>query len=181
MSHAFENMPQDPLLDYPLSVTVAGLIQAEHYRCWYNACKAMTRLPGLFFLASYTEGWLVVPKERTIQVIEHGWITRREKRIVDPSIVLLEKEGQPLTYFPALHFSWFQVQALPQDILLPLAHLLSPTNGELGKQDYQAAYDTAMAHATQLAEASGKQIHVCPMERIITVVTTEGTIVVIRR
>jgi hypothetical protein len=174
-----ENTRREPVLDYSLSVKVADLIQAEKYRCWYNACKAMIQLPGLFLFASYTEGWLVVPKEHEVQVIEHGWVTRTDKRVVDPSIVLLEEEDQELTYFPALHFSWFQLQALPENILLPLAHLLSPTQSELGAPDYRAAYDAALAYAEQLANATGKRVQVCPKETMMVIVTREGTIVII--
>ncbi len=166
-------------LDYELSVKVASLIKAKEYRCWYNACKAITLLPGMFFFASYTEGWLVVPKEHEIQVIEHGWITRTDRCVVDPSVVLLEEKGQYLAYFPALHFSWSQVQALPEGIPLPLAHLLSPTKDELGDPDYRAAYDAALAHAEQLAGTSGKRVQVCSKEHILAVVTRKGTIVII--
>lgn len=165
-------------LDYELSVHVAGLIDAQEYRCWYNACKAIMQLPGLFLFASYTEGWLVVPKEE-IQVIEHGWVSLPWGRIVDPSIVLLEEKGQEMFYFPALHFSWSQVQALPKGVLFPLAHLISPTDHELGDPDYRAAYDRALEYAESLAATSGKRVQICPKETIVTVVTEQGTIVII--
>jgi hypothetical protein len=100
-------------------------------------------------------------------------------RIVDPSIVLLEEKGQELSYFPALHFSWSQVQALPEEIPLPLAHLLSHTDHELGDPDYRAAYDRALAHAEALAEAAGKRVQICPKETIVAMVTKKGTIVII--
>jgi hypothetical protein len=135
----------------------------------------MTQLPGLFLLASYTEGWLVVPKDHKVQVIEHGWITCLDERIVDPSVVLLEKKVQELSYFPALHVSWPQVQALPEEVPFPLAHLLSPTGHELGDPNYRAAYDKAFA----LAEASGKRVQICPMETIVAVATKKGIIVII--
>jgi hypothetical protein len=82
-------------------------------------------------------------------------------------------------YFPALHFSWSQVQALPKEVPFPLDHLISPTGHELGDSDYRAAYDRALEYAETLATASGKRVQICPKETIVTVVTEKGTIVII--
>ncbi len=171
-----ENAQREPALDYSLSVKVARLIQAEKYCCWYNARDALQQLPGLLPFAAYTEGWLVVPKEREIQVIEHGWISRADGRVVDPSIVLLEKSDQGLTYFPGIHVLWSDVYEL-SGIPLPVAHLFSPED-ELGHPDYRAAYNAALAQASQLAEASGKRVKVCPCQKIIIAVTKGGTVII---
>lgn len=111
-------------------------------------------------------------------MIEHGWIISLDARIVGPSIVLLEEKDQELLYFPALHFSSFEVQAL-KGIPLPLAHLLSPTKHELGHPDYRAAYNAALAHAGTIAADSGKRVRVCPSQEITVAVTEEGMIILV--
>jgi hypothetical protein len=61
--------------DYDYSVLVAGSIEAEAFRCWRNAALALMCLPTLFAAGSYVEGWIVLPRQRSIAIIEHGWAT----------------------------------------------------------------------------------------------------------
>lgn len=75
--------------DYTLSVEVAVVIGAERYRCWRNAALAVLLLPELFHLGTYIEGWVVVPRQRVIEIIEHGWCKTPDQRIVDPTITLI--------------------------------------------------------------------------------------------
>jgi hypothetical protein len=171
-----EKREREPVLDYPLSVKVAELIKAEKYRCWYNARDALQRLPGLLLLANYTEGWLVMPKEEEVQVIEHGWISCANGLVVDPSIVLLEEPDQYLAYFPAIEVPWADAGEL-SGMPLPVAHLYAPGD-ELGHPDYHAAYHAALAHAQTLALASGKRVEVCPSEKTLIVMTQEGKIII---
>jgi hypothetical protein len=163
-------------LDYALSVKVANLIEAVEYRCWYNARDAMLQLPGLLLFGGYVEGWLVVPRAHEVQVIEHGWIAFREGRLLDPSIVLVEKEDQHLEYFPGLIFSWQALQEIPPDTTLPLARLMSHRRDGLGHPDYKAAYDAAMARATDLATVAGTSVQVCPRQTTAIIKTRGGLI-----
>src|SRR5579859_2888378 len=168
-------------LKYELSVKVANLIQAQKYRCWYNARDALVHLPGMFLCAWYVEGWLVVPKDEEVQVVEHGWIECEDGRIVDPSIVLLEAKEQDMDYFPGLRCGWSQMQEIPQDVCLPLAHLVSHRKDGLGHPEYKTAYDAAVAHAEQLAQVSGKPVQMYPGETFITVMSEKGAIVIIMK
>lgn len=174
-----ENVRKDQVLDYPLSQKVAELTRAEKYHCWHNALDAVRQLPGLFLLSTYTEGWLVVPKEQVVQVIEHGWITHSGGHVVDPSIVLLEEQGQDLAYFPALDLPWPDAYDLPRGVPLPVAHLLSPNGDELGHPAYRAAYNAALAYAETRAAEMGSHVQICPAEKIIVVLTKEGDIVIL--
>lgn len=166
------------LLDYELSVKVAGLIHAQKYHCWYNARDALVHLPGLFLFARYVEGWLVEPMEHEVQIIEHGWVEFADGRIVDPSIVLLAGRDQDLHYFSGLLLGWPDVQDIPQDAPLPLARLISHRKDGLGHPDYKAAYETASAHAEGLANASGKLVRVCLRETTLVVMGKEGTLII---
>lgn len=178
MSHDFSCLSEKNL-DYSQSKEIAQLINAQEYQCWYNACAAITSLPERLVSASYTEGWLVLPQERDIQLIEHSWISCLQERVIDPSIVLLEKSGQQLTYFPALHIQGELVEAIPPGTFLPLAHHLSPTGDTLGYPPYRAAYDAALAYAEQEAQRSGKRVSICPSETVICIKTKKGRITVI--
>ncbi len=171
-----EHTKTDPVLDYALSVNVAEVIQAEPYHCWYNARDALQQLPGRFLFSTYTEGWLVLSKQQVIQVIEHGWIRQAHGRVVDPSIILVEKSLSELVYFPGLLVPWSEMHAL-QGVPLPLAHLFSPGN-DLGHPDYRAAYDEALAYAERCASVSGRQVQLCPAQQITVACTKEGIIIV---
>jgi hypothetical protein len=165
-------------LDYALSVKVATRIEAVEYRCWYNARDAMLQLPGLLLFAWYVEGWLVLPKAHEVQVIEHGWVAFRDGRLLDPSIVLVEKEDQHLEYFPGIILPWQALQEIPPDTMLPLARLLSHRRDGLGHPDYQAAYDAAMARATDLAAVAGIRVQVCPRQTTRIIKVRDGLVVI---
>ena len=159
-------------LDYQLSLEVARLIRAQKHRCWYNARDALAQLPALFLLAWYVEGWVVVPTEQEIQVIEHGWVEYRGGRIVDPSIVLLIGEDQHIDSFPGIKLSRLLMQEVPLDLILPLARLVSQSNDGLGHPDYKAAYDATLARAEQFALTLRKPVQV--YQRVIRITITFG-------
>lgn len=164
-------------IDQTLSQRVAELIDAQPYRCWYNARKALLLLPGLLFLATYVEGWLVASQQETIQVVEHGWCTLTDGTIVDPSIVLLEENHQELSYFAGLRLSRPLVQELlPHGMQLPLARLLSHRSDGLGHSGYRTAYEAALAYAASLAVTTGKQVQLCPRETTMAILTEQGLI-----
>ncbi len=165
------------VLNYDLSVKVAELIHAQKYRCWYNAYDALLQLPGPFFFSRYVEGWLVIPKEHEVLVIEHGWIEHSNGQIVDPSIVLLEERGQRMDYFSGIQLDRSQIQDL-QGVLLPVARLLSPKKDGLGYPDYKAAYDAAMRRAEEFACINDRLVRVCPRETTIIMLGEDGVVVI---
>lgn len=165
------------VLQYDLSVKIAKLTNAQKYRCWYNAYSALLQLPGLFPFSTYVEGWAVLPKEQEVVVLEHGWIEQSHGRVVDPSLVLLEKKDQQVHYFAGLQLDCFQLPNL-EGIPLPIARLLEPEKNDLGPLEYKIAYDAAMQCAEELATKMGVPVQVYPGEMTLIMVSETGIVTI---
>ena len=136
--------------EYDLSVHVARRIRAEPYRCWRNAVVAIVLFPELFGHGCYVEGWIVLLGETSVEIVEHGWSASGEK-IVDPSLVLVKKRGQPTFYFPGLVLpSALLVQSLQGKTLPLVCHSTYGEDG-MGHRAYKNAYERAWQRAQDLA------------------------------
>jgi hypothetical protein len=138
--------------NYLFSLLVAEAISAEPLRCWRNAAFAVMFLPDLFSRGSYVEGWIVVPRKKIIEIIEHGWSIMPDLGIIDPSVVLIEKRGQPISYFPGYTLSRDLLSNLLPGSTLPLVcHSNYGSNG-MEHHGYHNAYQQAWQRARRLAE-----------------------------
>ncbi|HEU5379005.1 MAG TPA: hypothetical protein VFV38_26580 [Ktedonobacteraceae bacterium] len=131
-------------MDLQLSLETNREIQAVPEQCWYNARQALLDMPNTFFTSMYVEGWCVGVWSNAIRVSEHGWITRRDGSIVDPSIVL-GSVPKRLIYLPGLMLSWLDIQPY-RTTRLPLAR-------EVRKESpgYHEACKLAIGRAEELA------------------------------
>jgi hypothetical protein len=136
--------------DYPLSAALAVCTHAEPYRCWRNAVIALLFNAALFQKASYVEGWIVLPRKTTIEIIEHGWIVA-DHTLIDPSLVLIEPEAQLVFYAAGLEFSREELPQHLQGKTLPLVCHSSYGNDGMGHPGYQAAHAQAWAYAREQA------------------------------
>jgi hypothetical protein len=80
--------------DVAESRRVGRAIRAAMKQCWFNARKAVMRLPD-YAEAGYVEGWAVVGGGL---LLEHGWVAK-DGAIIDPTL----PEDQ-IVYFPGLEF-----------------------------------------------------------------------------
>jgi hypothetical protein len=138
--------------DYDISIAAAVQIGAQAYRCWRNAMLAFLLLPERFPFGQYIEGWIVVPRERErrIEITEHGWIVDGD-RIIDPSIVLIEDQSQPVSYFPGLRLSRSCLYQQLHGRTLPLVcHSQFGADG-MAHKEYKEAYEQAWQKAKVLA------------------------------
>lgn len=142
----------DTMYDYRFSVKVAYIIGAEPRRCWRNAALAVTLLPRLFAEGFYIEGWMVVPREKIIAVIEHGWSTVPGLGVVDPTVVLTEKPTQPIFYFPGYTLSRSQLSEILSGSKLPLVCHSQYGNDGMQHSSYQQAYHQALQRAQDIAK-----------------------------
>jgi hypothetical protein len=138
--------------DYDLSAIVAVMIEAEPWRCWRNAALAVFLLSDLFAAGSYVEGWIVVPRKKSIAIIEHGWSTTLGRGIIDPSIILTEKESQPICYFSGYEISRDELCGRLSGSALPLIRHSSYGTDGMEHHGYHAAYTQAWLCARKLAE-----------------------------
>lgn len=133
--------------DYHHSFLLAHAIPAEPLRCWRNAVLAVGLFPQLFAGGAYVEGWVVVPKEHFIEIIEHGWGRTAEPRILDPTMVLREPPTQALAYYPGLEIAAHHLVQRTQGQILPLVcHREFGPDG-MGHAGYKRAYDLARRQA----------------------------------
>ena len=138
--------------DYTLSVGVAVVIGAELYRCWRNAALAVLLLPELFPSGTYVEGWIVVPRQKIIEIIEHGWCKTSDQRIVDPTIVLMEDRDQRVFYFPGSELSRDALgRSLPGSTLPLVCHSEYGKDG-MQHAGYRLGFAEARKQAGELAE-----------------------------
>jgi hypothetical protein len=136
--------------DYDLSLLVAGAIDARPRRCWRNAALSVL----LLGITTYIEGWIVVPQQRRIVLLEHGWSVTHEGHIVDPTIVLTEPEEQPVFYFPGYMLHAHSLPARLAGQTLPLVcHSRYGADG-MRNPRYRKAYRRAYTRAWQLARAN---------------------------
>ena len=140
------------LLHYELSVEVALAIKAEPLRCWKNAALAVLTFPRLFALGTYDEGWIVVPRNQVIAIIEHGWCTSPEIGIVDPSIVLIESREQPVTYFSGLEIPGGKLHQYISGKTIPLVCNSHYGRDGMRHKGYKQSYDKAWQWAQKLAQ-----------------------------
>lgn len=154
------------LLDEPLSIKTAELINSRASTPFDNAYKAALSTEG----ARYIQGFLAFPG-KPYKPIEHSWIElgdASEVRIIDPTLPHLNKNPQELWYFAAQRLTVKKLKAIieeskedyPEDEPLPIyGEPPYEYYGDvmLGGQDYLAAY--------QAAEAKCKEINQLNPER----------------
>ncbi len=138
--------------DYVLSMLVAGSIGAESFRCWRNAALAVMCLPNLFAAGFYVEGWIVLPRQSRIAIVEHGWTTIPDLLIIDPTMVLMEKPSQPVSYFPGYVLSREQLSELLSGSIVPLVRHTAYGDDGMKHSGYRAAYEQAWETARALAQ-----------------------------
>ncbi len=142
--------------DLELSFLVAYHVQAQPYRCWRNAALAVHLLPEVFADGGmYVEGWIVLPRQHYLAIIEHGWCQLADGTIVDPSILLVEQPSQRIFYAAGLTLTPEQVQEQLPGAVLPL--VCHSDYGRDGMQyaGYQQAYEQAWHQAHTLAAHMG--------------------------
>ncbi len=142
-------------LDETLSIEIAKRIQSKANDCFDNAYKAALLTEG----AMYVQGFLTFAGE-PYSPIEYSWI-ELEDRIVDPTLLHLNKNAQELYYFPAQRLTVEQLQATveeakedyPDDDPLPV-YGAAPYEyyGDvmLGGNDYLEAHKQAEAKSREL-------------------------------
>lgn len=157
-------MTEDPrgaempsVLEYQLSALVALSSGAVPHSCASNAWRALICLPQVFYPGGeYIEGWIAYETEENVKVVEHCWcelVMDGLRRILDPSIVFLVEEGQPVWYFPGVRRGFQETEQLEGEWF---PHVLFENYGEdgLGHPGYRAAHDEAVARGRQLAQAA---------------------------
>ena len=154
--------------NYLVSGILALRIGALPLCCWRNAALAMLDLPELFERGEYIEGWIVVPDEKSIRVVEHGWCLTNDHQIVDPSIVLLEEEGQSIDYFSGVAVSRGQLQQAVSKTILPLVCHTNYGEDGMNHRGYSDAYE----RACQMARVRAQEKHLD--ERAIEVDTKDN-------
>lgn len=143
------------LLDETLSIEIAKRIKSKANDCFDNAYKAALLTEG----AMYVQGFLTFAGE-PYSPIEYSWI-ELDDRIVDPTLLHLNKNAQELYYFPAQRLTVEQLKAAveeakedyPDDEPLPV-YGAAPYEyyGDvmLGGNDYLEAYKQAEAKSREL-------------------------------
>ena len=143
------------LLDETLSIEIAKRIKSKANDCFDNAYKAALLTEG----AMYVQGFLTFAGE-PYSPIEYSWI-ELDDRLVDPTLLHLNKNAQELYYFPAQRLTVEQLQATveeakedyPDDDPLPV-YGAAPYEyyGDvmLGGNDYLEAYKQAEAKSREL-------------------------------
>lgn len=143
------------LLDETLSIEIAKRIKSKANDCFDNAYKAALLTEG----AMYVQGFITFAGE-PYSPIEYSWI-ELDDRIVDPTLLHLNKNAQELYYFPAQRLTVEQLQATveeakedyPDDDPLPV-YGAAPYEyyGDvmLGGNDYLEAYKQAEAKSREL-------------------------------
>jgi hypothetical protein len=92
----------------------------------------------------------VLPRQTTIQIAEHGWITSGS-HLLDPSLVLVEPPEQAVFYFAGLELSLEESHQRLQGKILPLVcHEAYGADGLL-HPGYQDAHRQAWQCARELA------------------------------
>lgn len=146
-----------PALDYALSLLVALQTGAVWGLCYDNAYHAFLGLPRLFYpRGTFIEGWIVFEDAGRIALMEHGWLVRDTRSIIDPSIVLVTEPGQPVDYFPGVSRSWAEAEAL-ENHLFPHVRFSGFGADGMGHTGYKAAYRAALRRARALATC-GKEL-----------------------
>lgn len=144
------------VLEYQLSALVALTSGAVPHCCATNAWRALIWLPQVFYPhGEYVEGWIAYEAQDCVKVVEHCWcelIVDRLRRILDPSIVFLVEEGQPVFYFPGVRRGFQETEQLEGEWFPHVCFECYGADG-LGHPGYRAAHDEAMALGRQLARA----------------------------
>jgi len=172
----------DHHLHFALSVQVARAIRAEPRRCWRNALLSVMLLPEIFADGGYVEGWLVVKRETSIEVVEHGWALLPSGDVVDPSLVLTEQPDRPAYYFAGYILSRSQLAALAPGSTLPLVCHATYGDDGMGHTHYQRAYATAwqrareLAHEHQLPESAIHEYRRTEARTMTLIIATTGDV-----
>lgn len=140
-------MSQD---EYLFSVLLAWCIQAQPYRCWLNAARACLQCTDLLVQPRYVEGWTVLPRAATIEVVEHGWLMD-EQYCYDPSLVLIEPRRQSAWYFVGFELPLSDLAHRLHGQILPLVCHSSYGPDGMGHPGYRQAYTQAWHCARELA------------------------------
>ncbi|HZO71010.1 MAG TPA: hypothetical protein VFB60_02340 [Ktedonobacteraceae bacterium] len=167
---------------FALSVQAARAIGAEPRRCWRNALLSIMLLPEIFADGRYVEGWLVVPKETRLEIVEHGWLQLPSRELVDPSLVLTEKPDQPACYFAGYTLSRSRLAALAPGGTLPLVcHSIYGDDG-MSHREYRHAYTAAwqrareLAHKHQLPESTINEYRRTEARGMTLIIATENVL-----
>jgi hypothetical protein len=136
-----------PVLDYKLSLMVAFITDAQPNYCYANTWHAITDL-AMLQDAQLIEGWIVLEQEMRVLLIEHCWCETADGLIVDPSIVLLFPQSQPVRYFSGIRRDQFEVKMLTCRDLPYVRSVGTYGSDGMGHTDYRAAYHAASAQAS---------------------------------
>lgn len=134
-----------------ISKVIAAAIGARPLQCWRNAALAVLQFPELFATGHYIEGWIVLPKSDGIEVVEHGWCQSPLLGIIDPSIVLIEDQDQPVFYFPGFELSGKTLASRLAGKTVPLVCNTEYGHDGMGHQGYRHSYEQAQRQARNLA------------------------------
>ena len=137
--------------DYLFSVLLAQCIQAQPYRCWLNAARACLLCEDLLAQPRYVEGWMVLPRPTTIEIVEHGWLMDEQHRY-DPSLVLTESQQQSAWYFAGVELPQRSLAHRLHGQILPLVCHASYGPDGMGHPGYHQAYTQAWGCARELAQ-----------------------------
>lgn len=148
-------------LNVSFSLRAAAAIAAEPARCWRNAVLVVLTFPPLFAEGTYVEGWIVVQRANSIEIVEHGWCRSPLAGIVDPTIVLrpsillMDSWPQAITYFPGFELPGKQIKEHVAGKTVPL--VCHSQYGQDGMQHpgYKRSYEQAYQHARKLAGEQG--------------------------
>ena len=143
--------PPKILETYAFSLQIALLSGAQPHACFADAWNALIDFPQWFRHGAYVEGWIVLETKHEIFVVEHGWITLPDGRVVDPALVFLIGPGDPVVYFTGVEYTWQETHAFEGE-LLPRVWETHGSNG-MEHGAYKAAHDAALEIATVLSNA----------------------------
>lgn len=146
-------------LDPALSIEIGKAIKSKPNDSFNNAYKAALSNKN----SMYVQGFIVFAGY-PYKPVEHGWI-ESDDCIIDPSLVHLDKKPEELYYFPAHRLPVEDLEAeieeakedYPEDDPLPVyGDMPYEYYGDvmLGGNDYQLAYDEALAKSKELNKPS---------------------------
>ncbi len=161
-THESLNQEVSQQLAYEWSLAVALATEAVPNYCYANVWHAITELVELSE-ALLVEGWVVTEQESQVLLIEHCWCERTNS-IIDPSLVLLMRCGQPVRYFSGIQRNLPEVRTLVCKQLPRVCSIGTYGRDGMKNTDYRAAYQAAYRYASSLVSTgdSMKQLIVQP-------------------
>jgi hypothetical protein len=151
-----EKRMQDSLA-YSFSVWIALRMGASPIQCFDNAWRMFLRTIPEFFYPDgiFVEGWYVLDLPEKVVMNEHGWCELPNGTIIDPTVVLLVPQDQPVFYFPGVSRSWHEVSRLvDEEKWFPYVRGAEYGEDGLGHPGYKAAYEAAKRKVVALANAA---------------------------